>query len=132
MPKKGYSTSTKGRAPGAHDSKEALLDYQNYGRGRDAVALDEHDEESYAQAYGRASSTRGASDPVPGIRPAHPLPALKSSRIDYDRYLQRSKDKFRIFSAEERRRRNRAAAAAAGLGLFVVATIVIIFMLLNQ
>jgi hypothetical protein len=37
--------------------------------------------------------------------PAHPLPEHRSGRIDYDRYLERSTDSFKIFSAGERRRR---------------------------
>ncbi len=96
------------------------------------MALDEYDEEAYARAYGQASATPGAGDAVPGIRPAHPLPMRRSHMVDYDRYLQKSKDKFQIFSAENRRKRNRALAAAVGLGLFVVATIVIIVYLLSR
>lgn len=40
-------------------------------------------------------------------KPAHPLPAVRMGQIDYDRYLMHETDKFKIFSAEERRARNR-------------------------
>ena len=108
------------------------MDHKNFGRGRDQVSLDEHDEQAYRQAYGRASSTPGASDAVPGIRPAHPLPAYRSERLDYDRYLERSHDKFQIFSAQNRRRKMRSLAGGAALVLFVLATVVAIVVILNQ
>ena len=106
------------------------MDYKNFGRGRDQIALDEHDEQAYQQAYGRATSTPGVSDSVPGIRPAHPLPSYRSNRLDYDRYLERPRDKFQIFSAQNRRRKARAIASSVALGLFVVACIVAIIVLL--
>ncbi len=108
------------------------MDYKNLGRGRDRISLDEHDEQAYRQAYGRASSTPGASDAMPGIRPAHPLPAYRTERLDYDRYLERPHDKFRIFSAQNRRRKMRALAGSAALALFVLATVVAIVVILNQ
>ena len=113
-------------------SKDAPLDYKNFGRGRDQIALDEHDEQAYQQAYGRATSTPGVSDSVPGIRPAHPLPSYRSSRLDYDRYLERPRDKFQIFSAQNRRRKARTIASSVALGLFVVACIVAIIVLLTR
>lgn len=66
-----------------------------------------------------------ASAPAePPIRPAHPLPALRSHELDYDRYLQRSTDRFKIFSAEDRRRRGRNAALAVAVAAFVVIVVV--------
>ena len=108
------------------------MDHKNFGRGRDQVSLDEHDEQAYRQAYGRASSTPGASDAVPGIHPAHPLPAYRSEHLDYDRYLERPHDKFQIFSAQSRRRKMRSLAGGAALVLFVLATVVAIVVILNQ
>ena len=108
------------------------MDYKNFGRGRDQLALDEHDEQAYQQAYGRATSTPGVSDSVPGIRPAHPLPSYRSNRLDYDRYLERPRDKFQIFSAQNRWRKARTIASSVALGLFVVACIVAIIVLLTR
>ena len=107
------------------------MDYRNFSRGRDQIALDEHDEQAYWQAYGRATRTPGAADSVPGIRPAHPV-SQRRSRLDYDSYLEKPKDKFQIFSAQSRRRKTRAALGYAALALFVFATIVAIILILNQ
>lgn len=57
-------------------------------------------------------------------RPAHPLPERRTSTLDYDRYLEKSTSKFKIFSAEERRKRMRAAVVVAAV-LVVVALIVV-------
>lgn len=108
------------------------MERRDFGPGRDQVALNEHDEQAYRQAYGRATSTPGASEAVPGIRPAHPLPAYRTERLDYDRYLERPRDKFQIFTAQSRRRRARAIAGGVALALFVVATVVAILLILNQ
>lgn len=72
---------------------------------------------------GRAGASPSAPDEPP-IRPAHPLPALRSHELDYDRYLQRPTDRFKIFSAEERRRRGRNAALAVAVAAFVVIIVV--------
>ena len=101
-------------------------------RGRDQIPLDEHDEQAYEQAYGRATSTPGAADAIPGIRPAHPVTSHRVRTRDYDRYLERSKDKFQIFTAQSRRRKTRAALGWAALALFVIATVVAIIVILNQ
>ena len=107
------------------------MDYNDYNRGRSAMPLDEYDEEAYAKAYGKASVTPGAADSVPGIRPAHPLPARRANRVDYDRYLEKPKSKSQIFLAENRRKRRRSILIGAGLALFVIATVVIIVAILN-
>lgn len=52
-------------------------------------------------------------------RPAHPLPAVRTSHIDYDRYLERETARFKIFSAEERRARNRRIAIGLVIGVVV-------------
>jgi hypothetical protein len=64
------------------------------------------------------------AQPRGGVRPAHPLPEVRSGKLDYDRYLQTSSDKFQIFSAGERRRHRRTAVVVAAVAvavLFVVA-----------
>lgn len=132
MAERGAIVTPKWAHTAPRCSKEALLDQRNFGRGRDRISLDEHDEQAYRQAYGRASSTPGASDAMPGIRPAHPLPAYRTERLDYDRYLERPRDKFQIFSAQSRRRKMRALAGGAALVLFVIATVVAIIVILNQ
>ncbi len=108
------------------------MDYRNTARGREQISLDEYDEQAYAQAYGRATSTPGASDAVPGIRPAHPVTSHRVRTRDYDRYLERSQSKFQIFTAQSRRRKTRTALGWAALALFVLATIVAIILILNQ
>lgn len=74
-------------------------------------------------AYPR-SHGRDVQPPSPGApatsRPAHPLPEFRSGALDYDRYLERSTDKFKIFSAGARRRRNRAIATAVAIAAVVV------------
>ena len=57
-------------------------------------------------------------------RPAHPLPERRSGTLDYDRYLERSTAKFKIFSAEERRKKIRTAIVV-GVILAVVFAIVV-------
>lgn len=57
-------------------------------------------------------------------RPAHPLPAVRTSHIDYDRYLMRSTDKFKIFSAEEQRARNRHLAIGGVIALVAILILV--------
>ena len=57
---------------------------------------------------------------MPQVRPAHPLPSVRSDRLDYDRYLQRSTDRFKIFSAEADRRRKRVIATAVAVAAVVV------------
>lgn len=66
----------------------------------------------------------------PPIRPAHPLPERRTGTIDYDRYLERSTSKFKIFSAAERRRRKRTIATAAAV--VAVVAIVVIWAIMSQ
>lgn len=72
----------------------------------------------------RSDAARTTATPSSTVRPAHPLPAQRSGKLDYDRYLERSTSKFKIFSAEERRRRKRTAIVVAAI-LIVVAAIVV-------
>ena len=64
------------------------------------------------------------------IKPAHPLPARRSSKLDYDRYLERSTDKFKIFSAEERRRRKRVLVTA--VAVIAVLAVIVVWAILSQ
>ena len=80
-----------------------------------------------------AQPTRRAQSPAAGqppILPAHPLPQYRSRELDYDRYLEASSNKFKIFSAETRRQRKRTLATAAAVAALVV--IVIIWAVLSQ
>ncbi len=64
------------------------------------------------------------------IKPAHPLPARRSAKLDYDRYLERSTDKFKIFSAEERRRRKRVLVTA--VAVVAVVAVIVVWAILSQ
>ena len=66
----------------------------------------------------------------PPIRPAHTLPEHRTGTIDYDRYLERSTSKFKIFSAAERRRRKRTAATAVAVAALVA--IIVIWAIMSQ
>ena len=48
------------------------------------------------------------------------LDRTQQDRLDYDRYLQRSTDRFKIFSAEADRRRKRVIATAVAVAAVVV------------
>lgn len=65
--------------------------------------------------------------PDPGApaasRPAHPLPERRNATLDYDRYLERSTAKFKIFSAEERRKKIRTGVM---VGIILVAVFAIV------
>lgn len=72
----------------------------------------------------RGTVGRGGHPSQTPLQSAHPLPAQRSGKLDYDRYLERSTSKFKIFSAEERRKRKRTAITV-GIVLLVVAVIVV-------
>lgn len=80
--------------------------------------------EGAASPRSGSSATSGFAPQNGQVRPAHPLPAQRSGKLDYDRYLERSTSKFKIFSAEERRKRKRTAIAVAAV-LIVVLLIVV-------
>lgn len=65
-----------------------------------------------------------------GVRPAHPLPEYRNNNLDYDRYLERSTSKFKIFSAEERRKRRKSAIAIGAV--LVVVAVVVVWAILSQ
>ena len=73
-----------------------------------------------ARAGKSAAQASPRQPPMPQVRPAHPLPSVRSDRLDYDRYLQRSTDRFKIFSAEADRRRKRVIATAVAVAAVVV------------
>lgn len=79
-----------------------------------------------------AAARRPARDAAgrPPVQPAHPLPEHRTGTIDYDRYLERSTDKFKIFSAAERRRRKRAVAT--GAAIVAAVAIIVIWAILSQ
>lgn len=72
----------------------------------------------------RPDAARNTFVPSSTVRPAHPLPAQRSGKLDYDRYLERSTSKFKIFSAEERRKRKRTAIGVAAVLIVVVLIVV--------
>lgn len=63
-------------------------------------------------------------------KPAHPLPAVRMGRIDYDRYLMHETDRFKIFSAEERRARNRHILI--GLAIAVVVGVILAWAVVSR
>ena len=71
----------------------------------------------------RSAATRNGAVPPRTVQPAHPLPAQRSTKLDYDRYLERSTSKFKIFSAEERRKRKRTAI---GVGIVLIVVVIIV------
>ena len=75
--------------------------------------------------------TRAQSpDQRPAVLPAHPLPMYRSGKIDYDRYLEASSNKFKIFSAETRRQRNKAIAT--GVAIAALVAIIVIWAVLSK
>lgn len=79
----------------------------------------------------RQRPTNAAGAGMPGqVRPAHPLPAQRSGTLDYDRYLERSTSKFKIFSAAEQRRRRRTIAIGAAIG--ALAVIIVVWAIMSQ
>ena len=66
----------------------------------------------------------------PAVLPAHPLPMYRSGKIDYDRYLEASSNKFKIFSAETRRQRNKAIAT--GVAIAALVAIIVIWAVLSK
>lgn len=83
-------------------------------------------------ATGRPLGGRSPHNPMgrPAVRPAHPLPKHRTGTIDYDRYLERSTNKFKIFSAAERRRRKRAVAT--GAAIVAAIAIIVIWAIMSQ
>lgn len=61
--------------------------------------------------------------------PAHPLPAVRQGKVDYDQYLQSPTSKFNIFSAEQDRRRRRSVVATVAA---VTLTIVVLWILISH
>jgi len=78
----------------------------------------------YRDDFGRDANQR------PQVMPAHPLPRYRSGKIDYDRYLEASTNKFKIFSAESRRQRNKSIATGAAIVALVV--IIVIWAVLSK
>lgn len=92
------------------------------GQGRDDRAEGEAPRTGRTFPDGRGDVRTAAGRPaVP--RPAHPLPAVRRETLNYDQYLERSTDKFQIFSAQERRKRRKALATAAVFVVLVSAVI---------
>lgn len=131
------ATSTAGRGPrgGASAPNAAPGPAQGASRVR-VTSRTEGD-------TGRPGGTRPASgaarppkkpvvDPSAATidQPAHPLPAVRTGRIDYDRYLERSTAKFKIFSAEERRIRNRRLAV--GLVILALAVVILAWVVVSR
>lgn len=87
-----------------------------------------------AASGGRSARTHRPAAAAPGtpgqVRPAHPLPEHRTGTLDYDRYLERSTSKFKIFSAAEQRRRKRAVAIGAAVAAVVV--IIVVWAILSQ
>lgn len=89
------------------------------------------DPDRYPKRTRQGTSPKPLDPSRPAVaRPAHPLPEHRTGTIDYDRYLERSTNKFKIFSAEERRRRKRTVATVAAVVAAVV--IIVIWAILSQ
>ena len=97
--------------------------------GDDAAQWDDEGDVRVSPRAGRTSSSRPRRPKVdpsaPSIdRPAHPLPSVRSARLNYDQYLQHATDKFQIFSAAERRARRKRVAVACGVVVLVALVII--------
>lgn len=57
-------------------------------------------------------------------RPAHPLPAFRRGIVDLDRYLERPKDRFKIFSAQQRRDQRKRIATGLLVAIAIVGIII--------
>ena len=78
----------------------------------------------------REPRTQAADQQRPAVLPAHPLPMYRSGKIDYDRYLEASSNKFKIFSAETRRQRNKAIAT--GVAIAALVAVIVIWAVLSK
>lgn len=136
MPYDERATSTAGRRPQGGPSAPDAAPGPAQGASRVRAA---------SHTGGTAGSKAAGRAPAGGPRPpkkpidpsaatidqpAHPLPAVRTGRIDYDRYLERSTAKFKIFSAEERRIRNRRLAV--GLVILLLAVIILIWVVVSR
>ena len=98
---------------------EARFDFSSGTAGR-------ADSDGYfmEQTASRGDASRATID-----APAHPLPAQRQGRIDYDQYLESQTSNFKIFSAEEDRKRRRSTLLiTAG----VIVTMVVLWAIISR